>query len=69
MNLSDVLKTELIDTKIRAALRDADSKGKLGVVAAVTGIFGGESELRKIMDSEDELDIMDRGMLAMHLVS
>ena len=69
MNLSDVLKTELIDTKIRVALRDADSKGKLGVVAAVTGIFGGESELRKIMDSEDELDIMDRGMLAMHLAS
>ena len=69
MNLSDVLKTELIDTKIRTALRDADSKGKLSVVAAVTGIFGGESELRKIMDSEDELDIMDRGMLAMHLVS
>jgi len=69
MNLSEVLKTELIDTKIRVALCDADSKGKLGVVAAVTGIFGGESELRKIMDSEDELDIMDRGMLAMHLVS
>jgi len=28
------------DDKIRAALRDADSKGKLGVVAAVIGIGG-----------------------------
>lgn len=69
MNLQDALRNEATDTKIRTALRDADSKGKLNVVAAVTGIFGGESELRKIMDSEDELDIMDRGMLAMHLVS
>lgn len=55
------------DDKIRSALRDADSKGKLGVVAAVIGISGGESELRKIMESSGELHIMDRGMLAMHL--
>lgn len=55
------------DDRIRAALRDADSKGKLGVVAAVTGIAGGEPELRKIMESTDELHIMDRGMLSMHL--
>ncbi len=56
-----------IDFTIRAALKDADSKGKLGVVAAVTGIAGGESELRKIMESSGELHIMDRGMLALHL--
>lgn len=55
------------DDKIKAALRDADSKGKLGVVAAVTGISGGESELRKIMNTDGELHIMDRGMLGMHL--
>ncbi len=67
MNLQDALRNEATDTKIRTALRDADSKGKLGVVAAVIGIGGGESELRKIMDSEDELNIMDRGMLAMYL--
>ena len=51
------------DTHIRNALRAADEKGKLGVVAAVTGIFGGENELRRIMESEGELSIMDRGML------
>ena len=56
-----------IDNQIRAALKDADSKGKLGVVAAMVGISGGEDELRKIMESTDELAIMDRGMLAMHL--
>lgn len=55
------------DDKIRAALRDADRKGKLGVVAAVVGIAGGTSELRRIMDSTDELSVMDRGMLSLHL--
>jgi len=30
------------DQRIRAALRSADSKGSLSVVAAVTGIAGGE---------------------------
>lgn len=55
------------DDKIRTALRDADSKGKLGVVAAVVGIAGGEKTLREIMNSEGELSIMDRGMLSIHL--
>jgi len=57
-----------MDATIRAALRDADAKGKLGVVAAVTGIAGGEDELRKIMNSTGELHIMDRGMLGMHIL-
>lgn len=56
-----------LDKKIRNALKDADKKGKLGVVAAVTGIFGGESELRKIMESKGTLDVMDRGILGIHL--
>jgi hypothetical protein len=56
-----------IDDRIRAALRDADKKGRLDVVAAVTGIAGGQKELRKIMNSTDELGAMDRGMLGMHL--
>lgn len=56
------------DDRIRTALRNADRKGKLGVVAAVTGIAGGEAELRKIMESSGELHIMDRGMLAVHLI-
>jgi hypothetical protein len=55
------------DKRIRDALRDADNKGKLGVVVAVTGIAGGEEELRKIMNSTEEMHIMDRGMLGLHL--
>ena len=55
------------DDRIRSALKDADSKGKLDVVAAVTGIAGGVDELRKIMSSEGELSPMDRGMLGIHL--
>lgn len=56
-----------VDEKIRAALRDANKKGRLGVVAAVTGIAGGEKALRKIMNSTSELSILDRGMLGIHL--
>jgi len=56
-----------LDDDIRNALKDADKKGKLKVVAAVTGIAGGEEELRQIMNSTGDLHIMDRGMLGMHL--
>ena len=63
MNLTD----SKCDDRIRTALRNADKKGQLGVVAAVTGISGGEKELRKIMNSSGELSIMDRGMLLIHL--
>lgn len=55
------------DEQIRKALRNADAKGRLGVVAAVVGIAGGERELRKIMNSTSELSTMDRGMLYIHL--
>ena len=63
MNLTDPKQ----DDRIRAALRSADKKGQLQVVAAVTGIAGGVTELRKIMNSTVELAVMDRGMLAIHL--
>lgn len=63
MNLTDPKQ----DERIRKALRDAEKKGRLQVVAAVTGIYGGVAELRRIMNSTDELSIMDRGMLAIHL--
>lgn len=63
MNITD----PRMDDRIRAALLDADKDGKLGVVAAVTGISGGVSELRKIMNSPGEMHIMDRGMLGMLL--
>ncbi len=63
MNLTDPKQ----DDRIRAALRNADKRGQLQVVAAITGIAGGVQELRKIMNSTGELNIMDRGMLALHL--
>lgn len=63
MNLTDPKQ----DERIRAALRSADKKGQLQVVAAVTGIHGGVAELRRIMSSTDDLTVMDRGMLAIHL--
>ncbi len=56
-----------MDDIIREALRKADRDGRLDIVAAVTGIAGGESELRKIMNSTGELHTMDRGMLGLHL--
>ena len=58
---------EKADQAIKAALKSADAEGKLCVVAAVTGIAGGEGELRKLMNSTQPLSIMDRGMLGMHL--
>lgn len=63
MNLTDPKQ----DERIRSALRSADKKGQLQVVAAVTGISGGVAELRRIMNSTEELAVMDRGMLAIHL--
>ena len=63
MNITD----PKIDDQIRAALRNADKKGQLQTVAAVTGIAGGVNELRRIMNSSGELPIMDRVMLGMHL--
>lgn len=63
MNITDTK----IDDAIRKALKDADSKGKLDVVSAVTGIAGGTNELRKTMNSTGDLSIMDRGMLGLHL--
>jgi hypothetical protein len=61
----DVLDPKM-DNVIRAALLKADREGKLGRIAAVTGIAGGVDELRKIMHSTGELHIMDRGMIGMH---
>lgn len=54
-----------VDIKIRSALKDADLKGKLSVVAAVVGTD--EKHLKEILENEDELSIMDRGMLGIHL--
>lgn len=56
-----------LDQRIRAALHAADDQGKLDVVAAVVGIAGGTDELTRIMNSTDELDLIDRTMLSLHL--
>lgn len=66
--MGDFLLDASMDDKIRTALRSADRKGQMSAVAAITGIAGGVSELRRIMNSAGELPIMDRGMLGMHLV-
>lgn len=53
------------DQAIRAALHDADKKGRLIVVSAVTGIS--EPELRRIMKSTAPLSLMERASLGVHL--
>ncbi len=67
MTVSEILSDCGTDTKIRAALFDADLKGKLSVVSAVIG--PSVTELREIMNSDRELNIMERGMLGMHLLA
>jgi len=54
-----------LDDRIRSALKDADSKGKLSVVSAIVG--PSVEELKAIMRGTGELSLMDRGMLGMHL--
>jgi hypothetical protein len=61
------MKGEQVDAAIREALKSADRKGKLSVVAAVTGIAGGQATLKKIMKGSEPLSIMDRAMLGVHL--
>ena len=61
----DILDPKM-DTVIRASLLKADREGMLGRIAQVTGIAGGVDELRKIMRSTGELNIIDRGMIGMH---
>lgn len=69
VNVTTLYEDAETDTRIRAALRNANNKGELSTVAAVTGIAGGEGELRKIMNSTDPLHVMDRGMLGIHLAA
>lgn len=52
--------------QIIQALKDADHKGKLDVVAAVVGTID-EQTLREIMNGTKELDMMAKTMLGMHL--
>jgi len=58
---------EIEGANIRAALRAPESKGKLCVVAAVTGIR--EKNLREILDGEFDIPDMQRNLLRIHLAS
>ena len=50
---------------VRDALKDADRKGKLDVVEAVTGIE--VTELKLIMNSTGQINIVERIVLFVHL--
>lgn len=54
-----------IDSRIRTALINAENKGKLSVVSAVTGVH--IEVLKKILTSKEPLSLMDRAMLGVHL--
>lgn len=56
---------EIEGARIRAALRDAGSKGKLCVVAAVTGIR--EKALMEILEGEFDIPDHQRIVLLAHL--
>ena len=55
------------EEKIRAELRKLSRANKLGVLAALSGIAGGERELRRLMESNEPMSIMDIGMIALAL--
>ena len=54
-------KTEIEGAEIRAALRDAECKGKLCVVAAVVGIS--EEKLRDILYGQFDIPDLERSIL------
>lgn len=66
-DIGDLLDPKM-DEIIRNALKQADQNGKLGMVAMIVGIAGGEQYLREIMNSTGELAIIDRGILGMYLL-
>ena len=53
------------DTKIRNCLMIEDKLGRLEWRANKIGIAGGVEELRKLMNSTEEMKLGDRGILAM----
>lgn len=51
---------------LRAALLGMDAKGQLGRVSSATGIAGGIETLRKMIADENEIGIMDIGIIGMY---
>ena len=53
-------------TMLRSALLGMDSNGRLDEVANVTGIAGGVETLRKMIADENEIFVVDIGIIGMH---
>lgn len=57
---------DVVERRIREALRQADDDGRLEQLATRIGIGGGVTSLRSILH-EPEMAPMDRGMLSLYL--
>ena len=57
--------SEIKDAEIRLALRNAESKGQMGVVAAITGIS--KQHLSEIMVGEFDIPHRQRIVLSAHI--
>lgn len=64
----DAINDKSTDFLIKESLKHMDKQNRLHKAVEMTGITGGEDELREIMNSKGELHIMDRGMLSIHLL-
>lgn len=60
-------RVEIEGANARAALRDAECKGKLCVVSAVTGIS--EKRLRDILNGEFDIPDFERTVLLSHIAA
>ena len=54
-------------TMLRSALLGMDFEGQLDELANVTGIDGGVETLRKMIADENEICVMDIGIIGMYL--
>lgn len=64
----DSIADPALDSRIKAKLKQIDNSGSLSSFASNLGIAGGANSLRNIMNTEGPLSVMDRGMLALHLL-
>lgn len=53
-------------TMLRAALLGMDAQGQLQKVSDATGISGGVETLRQMIADENEIGIIDIGIIGMH---
>lgn len=55
-----------LDEQIKGALIDAKNKNELSFLAEKIGIAGGVGSLEKIIQSNKEISIIDKGMLGLY---